>query len=43
MKKLSRRKKEKDDADPFECTNHQNNVLEILLSFANAGEDDIDI
>jgi hypothetical protein len=40
---LIRLKKEKDDADRSEYTNHQNNVLGILLSFANAGEDDIDI
>jgi hypothetical protein len=43
VRTLIRLKKEKDDADPYEYINRQNNVLEILLFFANAGEDDIDI
>jgi hypothetical protein len=40
---LIRPKKEKDDADPSEYTNHQSNVLEIRQSSANVGEDDTDI
>jgi hypothetical protein len=40
---LTRPKKGKDDADPSEYTNHQSNVLEIHLSFANVDEDDINI
>jgi hypothetical protein len=40
---LNHRKTEKDDADLFGYKARQSNVLEILLPFANAGEDDIDI